>query len=82
MADFSIENQYQLYLQRVKLSEADMHPEQRHQLRQAFYGSAGQMLVLLRDDLPELPKDKAVKQYVKMIDEVNNYFQGLIAKQN
>ena len=58
---FKLEHQYQLYLQRVALSEDKMHPQQKHQLRQAFMGCAGQMIILLRDDLAQLSEDDGVE---------------------
>lgn len=54
MDKFSLEIQYQLYLQRIELKESEMHPVQKVQLRQAFFGACGQMILLLRDDLAEI----------------------------
>lgn len=51
---FDLEHQYQLYLKRVALSENTMHPQQKKQLKEAFMGACGQMLILLRDDVGAL----------------------------
>lgn len=75
MADYNIEKQYQLYLQRVKLSEEQMHPTQRQEMRRAFFGAAGQMLVMLRDDLSELPEGKAVLVLENMHKEVQAFWE-------
>jgi hypothetical protein len=55
---FNLENQYQLYLKRIKLNEFEMMPIQKDQLRQTFIGACGQMLLLLRDELSEFHKDR------------------------
>lgn len=80
--EFDLEHQYQLYLERVALSEATMHPEQRKQLRQTFMGACGQMLIMLRDDVGKLEEDEAIKVMENMINQVSNYFLKAINKQN
>jgi hypothetical protein len=71
---FSIEAQYQLYLQRISLKEENMHPQQRTQLRQTFYGACGQMLLLLRDDVARLEENHGILVMQDMLDQVGNYF--------
>ena len=80
--EFDLEHQYQLYLERVALSEATMHPEQKKQLRQAFMGACGQMLIMLRDDVGKLEEDEAIKVMENMISQVGNYFLKITNKQN
>ena len=72
--DFELEFQYQLYLKRVSLKEEKMHPEQKKQLREAFYGACGQMLILLRDDLGALENEEATIVYKNMVQQVSNFF--------
>ena len=72
--NFNLEHQYQLYLQRVALSENNMHPEQKRQLKQTFFGACGQMLIMLRDELGELEEDDAIKAMEGMINQVGDYF--------
>ncbi|AKD55049.1 hypothetical protein [Spirosoma radiotolerans] len=57
---FNLDYQYALYLKRIKLDEATMHEEQKRQLKQAFYGACGQLLVLFRDDVAALSEREAV----------------------
>lgn len=71
---FDIEHQYQLFLKRMALKEEDMHPEQKKQLRQTFYGACGQMLILLRDDIGALTENEAIEVMQKMINQIGNYF--------
>ena len=73
---FDLEHQYQLYLQRMDLRESEMHPVQRVQLKQTFFGASGQILMLLRNELAELPEDEAVDQLESMIEQVLAYFQS------
>jgi hypothetical protein len=82
MVQFDIEVQYQLYLKRVALTESQMHPEQSRQLRQAFYGACGQMLILLRDDLAALEENKAIDTMQKMLDQIGKYFMNAANKSN
>lgn len=82
MKDFNLEHQYQLYLGRVALSEKNMHPEQRKQLRQTFFGACGQMLILLRDELSNLSEEDGAAQMQDMLDQVGKYFLSITNKNN
>jgi len=82
MNEFNLEHQYQLYLERVALNEKHMHPLQRKQLRQTFFGACGQMLILLRDELSKLEEDKAIDKMQDMINQVSEYFLSITNKQN
>lgn len=74
MNEFNLEHQYQLYLQRMALSEKTMHPQQSIQLRQTFFGAAGQMLILLRDEISKLEEKEAVDTLQDLINQVANFF--------
>ena len=78
--EFNLEHQYQLYLKRVALREVEMHPEQKKQLRQAFMGACGQIILLLRDEVGKLEEDEAVKVMENMIEQVGNYFLKITNK--
>ena len=82
MQEFNLEHQYQLYMQRMALSESTMHPQQKIQLRQTFYGASGQMLILLRDDLSKLEEDKAMETMQDLINQVANFFFAETNKMN
>lgn len=70
---FRLEYQYQRYLESVKLQEADMHPEQKRQLRHAFMGACGQLLFLMRDDMSMLDEERAVATMQGMINQVMHF---------
>jgi len=50
---FDLNYQYDLYLERVGLDKDTMHPVQAVETKRAFFGACGQVLVLLRDDMPD-----------------------------
>ena len=79
---FSIEFQYQLYLSRIQLKEENMHPQQRVQLRQTFYGASSQMLLMLRDDLARLEESHGVAVLQDMMDQVQTYFMNALKFDN
>lgn len=73
--EFNIEHQYQLYLQRISLNEKTMHPLQRTQLRQTFFGAFGQALILMRDGIGSINnEDEAIEVMKDMINQVGNFF--------
>jgi hypothetical protein len=82
MQEFNLEHQYQLYLQRMALSESTMHPQQKIQLRQTFFGASGQMLILLRDELSKLEEEKAMETLQDLINQVGNFFLAETNKMN
>ena len=82
MQEFNLEHQYQLYLQRMALSESTMHTQQKIQLRQTFFGASGQMLILLRDELSKLEEAKAMETLQDLINQVGNFFLAETNKMN
>lgn len=79
---FNLEHQYQLYLKRCELSEDKMHETQRKETRRAFFGACGQMLVLLRDDLSDLPEDDGIEVLQNMLNQVSNFWLNEMNRQN
>jgi hypothetical protein len=51
---FQLEHQFTLYLQRCKVSRADLGVEQLREMRRAFYGGLGQMFFLITQDVADL----------------------------
>lgn len=74
METFNLEHQYQLFLHRMKLSENNMHPQQKIQLKQTFFGAVGQTLILFKDELSNLEEDKAVWVMEDLLKQVSNFF--------
>lgn len=72
-----LEDQYQLYLKRVGLSEKNMHPVQRTETKRAFMGACGQILVLFRDVLGAIEdEDKAVLHMEDLFNQVQIYWRN------
>jgi len=83
MADlFDLEHQYQLYLKRMALPENKMHPQQKLETKRAFFGACGQMLLMLRDDLPKLSDEDGYNKLDGMINQVGQFFINETHKQN
>ena len=71
-----VSHQYQLFLQRVELQEDRMHPEQKTQLKQAFYAGFSQLLFLIRDDISKQEEKEAVKILDDMINQLSDYWNS------
>lgn len=82
MSKFNIENQYKLYLQRMKLDENKMPEVQRIETKRVFYGAFGQLLMLLQNDISALPDEQAFKVLDNMINQVGHFFLNETYKQN
>lgn len=80
MNPFNLEEQYQFYLEKVELQEATMHPDQRVQLRQAFMGASGIILLLIRDEFASLSDDDGDRMFTSMVDQVGNYWEKEVAR--
>ena len=77
MDQFKVEWQYQQWLKRMNLSEALMHPQQKEQLKYAFYGAWGQLLLLMRDtDMPS--EDAGAMILQDMLDQVGAFWDGVL----
>lgn len=71
---FTVKRLYQNYLSMVNLDEDHMHPEQKKQLRQTFFGACGQLIVLFHDELSKLSDKEAVETIESMLNEITFYF--------
>lgn len=71
-----IEEQYQAYLRRVGLLEAQLLPIQKQEIRRAFFGAWGQLLVCLEEDITLLGEDDAVRVLESMKLQVLTFFQA------
>lgn len=79
MNPFNLEDQYQFYLEKVKLTEATMHPVQRIQLRETFMGAAGIVLLLIRDEFSALSDHEGDAMFTSMIDQVGEFWNDRVA---
>lgn len=72
--EFDIEYQYQQYLKRMKLSESTMHPQQKQQLREAFYGAWTQLIFMMRDDLPNESDERVYFILENMVKQTEKFW--------
>jgi hypothetical protein len=79
---FDIEFQFLEYVRRGELNLETAPPIQVIETRRAFYGAVGQMLILLRDDVSELPDDEAVTVLQKMLAQVLEFWTRETNRQN
>ena len=82
MDNFNLEYHYGLFLKRINLREENMHPEQKKQLKETFYGASGQMLLILRDEISKLEEDEAIAAFEDMMNQVQNFFLSQSNKSN
>ena len=79
-ATFSVENQFQLYCQRVKLKRSAVSETQWVETKRAFFGAVGQFLLMFRDELSELSEDDGVEVTQKMLDETGEFWKGQVVE--
>ena len=71
---FDLDYQFSLYLQRVDLDPEKMPEMQLTELKRAFMGACGQMLILFIEDIPSLEDKNAQKQFAGMVDQCKAYW--------
>lgn len=71
----NIEKQFENYLQRVKLSKAQMSPVQYDETKKAFYAGFSAMIVLCETSIPDLPDAEAELAFMKLRQEAEFYWK-------
>lgn len=74
--EYTIAHQYSLFLERMQLDERYMHPEQLIQIKQAFYGAWGMLLVLLRDDISNMADGHRILS--EMLQHISDFWEDQI----
>jgi hypothetical protein len=82
MEKYSITFQYNECLKRLGMDESKMIPEQKRQLKLMFFAASAQMLLLLRDDLSELPELEACEVLDSMLKEIGDFMTKFMELQN
>ena len=77
-----LEKQYQLYLKNMDLHESKMHPQQKIQLKQTFFGAFGQAVLALRDEVAAQDEDAAVESLQDILNQVQDFFLAETKRQN
>lgn len=79
---FSLADEFERYLKLVKLDKRRMPPVQLREIRRAFYGACGQILVLTRDEVGALPEPEAVEALQDLWNQVANFWNEQNSRQN
>lgn len=82
MNQFDLNNQWKAYLKRGGLKEEEMNPIQCQEMKRAFYGACGQMLILLRDGISPLTDKEGMNAIKNMFDQVGNFWMKEAARHN
>lgn len=77
-----LEQQYALFLERMDLDESKMHPQQKIQIKQTFFGAYGQALLALRDNVATQEENAAVETVKDILNQVQNFFLTELKRQN
>jgi hypothetical protein len=77
--DFDLNHQWELFCERCSIPENSMPEDQRREMKRAFFGACGQMLILLRDELGDYG-DKhgeiaAAQMMQTMLEQVGQFWQ-------
>lgn len=76
---FNLEWQFKKYLERANVKEEDLPPIQLKEMKQAFMGACGQMLVLFKNDITDIPdEDDAVETMEDLFKQVMDYFEQAV----
>lgn len=70
----TVEGMYQDFITRMGLHEDKMHPMQRAQLRQAFFGGVGSLMVFLTDEVSTVPEEEGEVLMNALLRQVNEYW--------
>lgn len=83
--DFDLTYQWGLFCERSGLPENKMPPDQKREMKRAFIGACGQMLILLRDELGDYGdkygEEAASEILQKMLDQVASFWEREMQKQ-
>lgn len=75
-APFSIKYQKNLFFKQAGIQEKKFHPIQIQEMTRSFYAGVGQTLVLLRDDVGELPEEEAIEVMIEMLNECIKFWEN------
>jgi hypothetical protein len=72
---FDLNYQWATYCQMVQCPEEKMHPVQRTETKRAFMGAAGQILLLLKDNITAYDETEGIHILKNMIDQVASFWK-------
>jgi len=79
---FDLNNEWLSYLHRVGFNENDLPEDQLREMKRAFMGACGQMLVMFRQDISTLSLSEGNGVIHNLFMQVNNFWQQESRNQN
>lgn len=81
MQDFNLENQWKKYLKLGEVKESDLMSIQKQEMRRAFFGGMGQMMILIRDEVGLIKdEEKAVEALQDMLNQIAQFWNAQNSK--
>jgi len=84
--DFDLNHQWGLFCERCQVPENKMPEDQRREMKRAFFGACGQILILMKDELGDYGDkhgdDAAAGVLQNMLYQVGNFWQKEMDKQS
>lgn len=75
----NIELYYPLFLEKINLKESDMSPIQRSEMKKAFMGGVGTMLLIIRDEIPNAETEEdSIDMLQSLFDQVEKFWMSQI----
>lgn len=69
-----IQQQFELYLEKMNLKQSEMPDVQYIELRRAFYAGFGQLLALFLFEISEMSEDDSVNALDQLFTETQEFF--------
>jgi len=79
---FTVESQYQFYLEKIGIAEDQMGDLQKIEMRRAFMGGFGQCIILMVSKIAALPEKEAENIVIDFFEEVQNFWHNQDKMQN
>lgn len=84
--DFDLNHQWGLFLERCGISAITMPEDQHREMKRAFFGACGQLLIVFKDELNDYADKKgeiaAAHVMQNMLDQVGDFWQKETDKQS
>ena len=75
----NLELYYPLFLEKINLKESDMPPIQRSEMKKAFMGGVGTMLLIIRDEIPNAETEEdSIDMLQSLFDQVEKFWMSQI----
>jgi hypothetical protein len=77
---FDLNYQFFVYLKQYGLHWEDLPPIQFREMKRAYYGAMGQMLMLYMNDIPQISAEESTKKILWMRQQVIDFWRVELEK--